>query len=146
MRSLQGAGNLDRRGGLRLLARAAPAWLTLEVLQHQIVGSYVVHLANVGVVERRDRPRLALESLAVLGRQLLDRHDAVEPGIEGLVDLAHATSANGRLDFVGAETCTGCERQRLILSWPRPRVTRKRALIPSSSNTTPGDARSVRAT
>jgi hypothetical protein len=53
----------------------------------------------------------SVDQLAVLGRQLLDRHDALEPGIEGLVDLAHATSANSRFDFVRAETCAGCESQ-----------------------------------
>ena len=109
------AGNLDRDADRVFWRERAPHWLTFEVLQHQIVGSDVVHLADVGVVERRDRPRLALESLPVLGRQLLDRHDALEPGIEGLVDLAHATSANSRLDFVRAETCAGCERQSVDL-------------------------------
>ena len=107
VRSLQGASNLDRYADRLFWRERAPHWLTFEVLQYQIVGSDVVHLADVGVVERRDRPRLALESLSVLGRQLLDRHDALEPGIEGFVDLAHATSANSRLDFVRAETCAG---------------------------------------
>ena len=116
VRSLQRAGNLDRDANRVFWRERPPHWLTFEVLQHQIVRSDVVHLADVGMVERRDRPRLALESLSVLGGQLLDRHDAVQPGIEGPVDLAHATSADSRLDFVRAETSAGCKRQELILS------------------------------
>ena len=84
--------------------------LTFEVLQHQVVRSYVVHLADVGMVERRDRARLALEPLAVLRRQLLDRDDAVEPGVEGFVDFAHAAGPNQGLDFVRAEVGSGRQR------------------------------------
>jgi hypothetical protein len=103
-------------GAVRGTGEVSPTAGRRSATQHQIVRSDVVHLADVGVVERGNRPRLSLESLAVLGRQVLDRHDALEPGIEGLVDLAHATSANSRFDFVRAETCAGCEEHTLIFS------------------------------
>ena len=40
----------------------------LDVLHHQIVGPDVVQLADVRMVQRRNRASLALESLRVLGR------------------------------------------------------------------------------
>ena len=83
VRSLQRAGNLDRDADRVCWRERPPHRLTFEVLQHEIVRPDVVHLANVGMVERRDCPRLALESLPVLGRQLLDRHDAARAGYRG---------------------------------------------------------------
>jgi hypothetical protein len=56
-----------------------------------------VDLRDVGMVQRRERLRLALEAgqaLRVEGeaiRQDLDRDITIEPGIAGAVDLAHAT-------------------------------------------------------
>jgi hypothetical protein len=61
---------------------------------------------DVGVVEGGDGARLSLEPLesigiaGQLGRQDLERHAAVEPGIVGLVDLAHAARAEGPDDPV----------------------------------------------
>lgn len=39
--------------------------------------------------------------------ELLDRDDPFEPRVVGLVDLAHATGADRREDFVGAEFVAG---------------------------------------
>ena len=44
-------------------------------------------------------------------RQDLDRDRAIEPRVAGPVDLAHAAGAEGRDDFVRAETGAGCEGQ-----------------------------------
>ena len=61
----------------------------------------VVERADVRMIERRDRARLALEALAQLRvgrerrRQDLDRDRAVEPRVAGAVDFAHAAGANG---------------------------------------------------
>ena len=40
----------------------------------------------------------------------LDRHHAVEAGIAGLVDLAHAPGAEGRFDEIRTELCTWLKR------------------------------------
>ena len=69
----------------------------------------VVERADVRMVERRDRPRLALEALADCGfggelrRQHLDRDVAIEPRVAGAIHLAHAAGAEQRDDLVGPE-------------------------------------------
>ena len=65
--------------------------------------------ADVGVVEGRDRLRLALEALAAglvlceAGRQDLDRDAAVEARVAPAPDLAHPTGADRVLQLEGAE-------------------------------------------
>jgi hypothetical protein len=62
------------------------------------------------VGELRDRLRLPIETLTELvvvrevARQDLQRDDAVEAGVSGSIDLAHAARAEGFEDFVGPET------------------------------------------
>ena len=57
--------------------------------------------------------RAALESLAQvrvcgqLCRKHLYRDDAIEAGVAGAIDFAHAAGADGRFDLVGTETGTG---------------------------------------
>jgi hypothetical protein len=64
---------------------------------------------DVRVVQRGDGARLALEArhpagvLGARGGQHLHRHVALEPAIEGRVDLAHAAGAEQRSDFIGSE-------------------------------------------
>ena len=66
--------------------------------------------ADVRMIERRDRARLALEAVAKLrvGRERrgedLDRDGAIEPRVARAIDLAHAARADERDDFIGAET------------------------------------------
>ena len=111
------------RGRLRFERRAAarrgrPAQrLPFEILEHEEVDAVlmpdVVQRADVRMIERRDRARLALEALAQLRirrerrRQDLDRHRAIEPRIARPIDLAHATRADERDDFIGAEVHAG---------------------------------------
>ncbi len=69
--------------------------------------------AEVGVVERRGRPRLLQEAglghrvARQLRRQELERHRAAEPGVLGLVDHAHAAAAQELQDAVGADRPAG---------------------------------------
>src|SRR5271169_5005037 len=64
----------------------------------------VIQRADVGMVQRRDGPRLALEALFGLRivrqmcRQNLERNRAVEPSVAGAVHLAHPT-CTGRGDY-----------------------------------------------
>ena len=68
----------------------------------------LVNLANVGMVERRRRPRLAVEPLArgrvLLERlgQELDRHFATQLYVVGEKHLAHAALAEAREDAVAS--------------------------------------------
>jgi hypothetical protein len=76
---------------------------------------------DVGVIERRERLRLALESrhaLRVVGervRQDLDRHLAAQDGVGCSIHLAHAAFTDQRGDFVDAETGAGSESQTVEL-------------------------------
>lgn len=107
MRGLERAGDLDRQPERFVRRDRTAQGLTLEILEHQIVRAHVVHLADVGRVERRDRARFPLKPLAVLRRELFDRDDAIETRVARPVHLAHAACAQGRLDFVRAETGAG---------------------------------------
>ena len=77
--------------------------------------SDVVERADVRVRQLRDGLRLALEALprvgrrGDLGRQNLDGDDAIEARVAGFVDLAHPARADGRLNLIGPETCSGRE-------------------------------------
>ena len=88
--------------------------LALEILHHQVldvaVAADVVHHADVRMGERGDGARLTLEAQPSLGirgeirRQDLDGDGPIEPRVAGLVDLAHAASAERRLKLIRAET------------------------------------------
>lgn len=77
--------------------------VTLDQLHDNISGADVVQRANARMIQGLNCPCLAFDAGAELFRQNLDGHRAVEPHIPRLIDLAHATSANGRKDFVRAE-------------------------------------------
>ena len=77
------------------------------MLHDEIVRSDVIELANVGMIERGDRSRLAFEPpLKFLVRQL-DGDRPVQSGIPGFVDLSHPALADEGDDFVGAESGAG---------------------------------------
>jgi hypothetical protein len=69
--------------------------------------------ANVRMIERRQRPRLAIESLSkqrVGGercREDLDRNRAIQPRVAGAKHFPHAAGAERRDDFIGAEPRAG---------------------------------------
>ena len=87
--------------------------LPFEKLEDQIVelavAADVMDGADVRIVQRRDDAGFLLEALARfrIGRQRagqdLDGDRAIEPGVTGAVDLAHAARADRRDDLVGAQ-------------------------------------------
>src|SRR5207247_2424590 len=72
---------------------------------------------DVGMVQRREKSRLALEArqrrfvMRKIGRQRLDRDFAAEARIGGAVDMPHSSGAQRIDDFVGADASTGCDVQ-----------------------------------
>ena len=72
---------------------------------------------DVGMIQRGDRPRLALEADQPVGArghvlgQDLERHLAVERRVFGEIDGAHAPLAEEAFDFVMPEALSGCEGQ-----------------------------------
>ena len=71
----------------------------------------VVKMADVRVIQRRDGTGFALEAVLKFGTggkmrgENLDGDGAVEAGVIGAVDFAHAAGAERGLNFVGAEFC-----------------------------------------
>ena len=102
-----------QRFGQRQGAFQGPAG---HVLQHQVVGSpgllQAVNSGDVGVVQRRQHPGLALEAgeaFRVFGEALgqdLDGHLAAELAVGGAIDDAHAAGAELLFDAVVAEGLT----------------------------------------
>ena len=105
---------LHRQGSLREPLRER---LAVDQLEHEVVqllapnrlAPDVVERADVGVVEGGDALRLALEARLELGvggevrGEELQGHVAIEAGVPGLVDLAHAAGPELRRDLVGPE-------------------------------------------
>ena len=82
--------------GVRAAAMPSASVGAWDELHHQVVGPDVVERADVRMVERGKRPRLALEARAEY-RPLedLDRDVATEPSVARAVDLAHPARADG---------------------------------------------------
>jgi hypothetical protein len=59
------------------------------------------------MIQRRDGAGFALKSFAEFLRRSFDGDNPVEPHIASLPDLAHASCADGREDFVGPEFVAG---------------------------------------
>ena len=94
--------------------------LAVEQLRHDVrravVHADVVHREDVRMVQRRGGSRFLLEALQPVGigarrsRENLDRDVAPEARVARAIDLAHPARAEQRIDFVGTEMDTGCER------------------------------------
>ncbi len=90
--------------------------LAVEILHDEevdpVVVPHLVQRADARMRESSDRPRFVREArpTARVGRgvrqQHLDRDVAIEPGVAGLVDLAHAASADKALDLEDAQAQT----------------------------------------
>ena len=74
---------------------------------HQVVGSDIIELADVGMVQGRDGAGFVFEALgeALLGD--FDGDSAVEARVASLPHLAHPALAEGREKLVGAEFVAG---------------------------------------
>ncbi len=75
----------------------------LDELHHQIIRPDIVKLADVGMVQGRHRSGFLLETLGELFFRNLDRDDAIEARVAGLIHLAHSARADGSQDFVGSQ-------------------------------------------
>src|ERR1700694_5114678 len=67
---------------------------SFDELHNQVIRSDIVKLADVRIIQSRDRTRLGLEPLRELLLRDLDRDDAIKPRVAGFIELAHAPSAN----------------------------------------------------
>ena len=127
VRAVQGFGHLDAiRHGLverNLFAREPLRQrLPFDILHDQEVNRAllpdIVQRTDIGVIQLRDDPGLALESLTKLrvvcerGLQDLDGNRAIEAGVTGPVDLSHAAGTDEGLDLIRAEASAGIQQLR----------------------------------
>ena len=108
---LESARNLQRKPYRLVRWKWPTERLPLHVLQHQVVGSDIVDLADMRMVQCGDCARFLFEPVAMLSRQPLDGDDAVEPCVARLPDFAHPASAERSDDLVRAEVRTWSEDQ-----------------------------------
>ena len=86
--------------------------LAFDELHHERVLFDTVDVRDVGMIERREDFRFALESreafaiVGDIGGQDLDRHFALQLRIARAIDLAHAAGAELADDFVHADPLT----------------------------------------
>jgi len=96
--------------GLRLIERErAFGRDSLDILHHEVVRTHIVQCADVGMVQRCNGPGLAVESLAEASVGDLDGDHTVQPGVAGLVHVAHPAPADGGEDFEMVETVAGSQ-------------------------------------
>src|SRR6185369_3101848 len=103
MRRIERTGNLLRQRQRLLYAQGSNERRTLHEFEHQIIRPDVENLADVGMIQGRDRAGFPFETCSVRLIDLLDSDNAIEPRVAGFPHLSHAASANGRNDFVRAE-------------------------------------------
>ena len=70
-------GNLEVALDGKRAPEPIPQRFSVHQLRHQVVGADVMDGANIGMIQRRDRSNLAVESLAEALRGDLDRDLAV---------------------------------------------------------------------
>ena len=136
------------RADLRRLAdgqRGPPQRRAVDELRHDVgdvpVCAGIEDGDDVGVIQRRDLARFALEAFEArrIGGELagedLQRDVPVEPGVTGAVYLAHSSGAERGDDFVNADSGPGSEhgvRTRITLEtrFPASRVFTVRSRPP----------------
>jgi len=77
-----------------------PQSLAVNQLHYQVIGAYVVHRADVGMIQGGDRAHFAVESLAEARGGHFDGDVTTQPGIERSVDLAHAARSQEAANLV----------------------------------------------
>ena len=103
MRALERTRDRARQPHRILDRHRAAQGLAVDVLHDQVVRTDVVQRADIGMVQRSNRPRLLFEPARVRTLQRLDRHDTVESRVARLPDIAHVARAERGEDFVGAD-------------------------------------------
>jgi hypothetical protein len=104
VRRVQRVGNLAGQPHRFVSSHWTAERFALEILEDEVVGSDVVDLANVWVVDRGDGARFTLKPAHIVSDHPLDRDRAIQAFLVRLVDLAHTSRADQRFDRVRAES------------------------------------------
>ena len=128
--------SISLRTGTRLAVKQRAERFAFEEFADDVLladlDAEIVDGDDVGVIERGDGAGFALEAAAEIGgcavfAQNFDGDIAVEAGVAGAVDLAHAADPERGLDLVGAESGVRSERHRSAIprtqlaTWPGKR-------------------------
>ena len=104
---LQRAGDLQGARG-RLVGREwTSKRLTFDVLQDEKVGTEIVDLTHIRVIQGRDRARFLLEPVLMDAPHALDRDGALQSRVPGLPYFSHSARANQGDQKVRAELDAG---------------------------------------
>ena len=119
------------RDPCRVLGDPCGERLALHQLHHQEVAAVdlfdPVQGGDVGMVQRRERLRLALEPQRPLAighegfEHQLEGHVAFEPSVARPVDFTHAPGTEQIDDFIRTKLCTDAQRHRRDVPWDRSR-------------------------
>jgi hypothetical protein len=98
----------------RVMERGVERQRTLEILalhqfHHQVIRTDVVELADIGMIQRGDDPRLTLEALRKFRGGDFDRDIAIQPRVAGAVNLAHPSRSEGRENLIGSQASSRCK-------------------------------------
>ena len=107
VRRLQRVGNLARQTHRLVRNDRTAQRFPVEIFENEVVGSDIVDLANMWMVDRGNRARFALKLARIVSNQPLDRDRAIQASIVRLVDLAHTSRADERLDLYGPSCVPG---------------------------------------
>src|SRR5689334_22399389 len=124
MRGFERFGDLPGVVHRRLQRNRPGEIFAFDELHHQVVRADVVQRADVGMIQRSDRPGLAFEALRKLFPGDFQRDDAVQTRVAGFVHFPHAARADQIEYLVGAELRAGGERHGLRYFAPRAHAAR----------------------
>src|SRR5215467_14912640 len=82
----------------------------VDELHDEIVGTDIIEMANVRMVQRSNDARFLSEALAKLAGANLDCDRTAEPCVGRAVDFTHTARSDERLDPVWAQALAGLER------------------------------------
>jgi hypothetical protein len=112
----EGRSDLNRQAQYLVGRQRTVERLAFDVLEDEIPRPDVVDLADVRVVQARDRPRFFFEPAQPIGlfgdmrRKDLDSDLAAESAVTRPIHLAHPAGSERRHNFIGPESGASCQR------------------------------------
>jgi hypothetical protein len=126
VRAAKSAGDLeavlqDLLGRKRALAQTCSECLPLDKLHDEVIGPDIIERADVRMIERGNRMRLAVEAPAELLGGDFDGYWTIETGIDASINVTHSARTNQRVDSVWTEARTQGQtrrsRTRVPVNW-----------------------------
>ena len=114
MRGFESVGDLLRNAERfiewnRTFLNALGQRRALDVLHDEVIRANVVESTDIGMIQRCNRARLALEPIGELQRRYFNGDIAPELRIARSPDFTHTAFADGRDNFLRAEFCAGSQ-------------------------------------